>query len=368
MSNKKPLSSEKKDGIIAQLKGELYQYHQRQIDFGSLNNQLSRLENAYSLGQEELQKIQKVGRAQTEVDLNEIKQLRSELDYLQEQLHQRLPNNNPQLLELAQIRQNELALLKKETNEIMLQKDQLQNEREQLETTMRDMIETKNSLEKENQLLEKEYDKYFKQNKELEQTRQDLEFEISKKEKVVLQQKKMIDIFNKEQKQKGDYLQQMQMKQEIQQQQTGQLDDQYQQLNENLEAVTNEQKLINNQLNQCQLEAKETQLENINLDKNIKQLESVIDTFFNQVDEENLKKMNLVEDQKFLNVEMNRALDLINQLSSIKQDLCEEIRTFISEDEQISHIVNRKNKQIKLIQYAEQQIEDSQSNNLNNII
>lgn len=47
------------------------------------------------------------------------------------------------------------------------------------------------------------------------------------------------------------------------------------------------------------------------MEKNYKKLEIETNALLNSVDEENLRKLNLIEDEKYLNVEMNRALDLI---------------------------------------------------------
>lgn len=41
----------------------------------------------------------------------------------------------------------------------------------------------------------------------------------------------------------------------------------------------------------------------------------------NQIDEEQLRKLNLIEDQKFVNVELSRSLDTINQLTQIKKEV-----------------------------------------------
>ncbi|KAM3131368.1 hypothetical protein pb186bvf_016550 [Paramecium bursaria] len=364
----KSLDSDQKDYIISQLKAELYEYHQQQPDFGGLNNQLNILELKYAQVQEELVKLEKEGRQRSEGDLKQISQLRSEIDLLRSELHAQQYQNHQaitdqnQLKDIVAIKQIELDKLKKDIKELWQSLLKFQDQRKELEKEIKQINEDQIQSVQENEQQQREYEEIIQNIRSLDKKIKDAEYDQLKAEKYQQTIKRTQDNLNKEVKQKQEILQQQQQKLAIIEDQVNQLQQLHQQLKDKVQNLGEENQQQNQQLKQEIQQQKELLQDLINTEQQCKQKDIETDDLLNQNEQQNLIKFNYLEDSKFLNVEMSRAIDIIAQLSDIKKELCHEIQAFQKEDKQAISILSRENVQNKAIENAEQKIHASLQN------
>jgi len=344
------IESDQKDLIVSQLKAELFELRQNERDYNELHSKLNNLEHRYNLLQEEKTLNEREFKNRNELNLRTINNLKADIDTLKQELNvlsadaQDLRYDNQSINEIITNKSAEVSQLKAELADLSDSNSHLAMERKDLEVQI-----SKNKTENREHNLELEETNHQigeateKRNK-FERLIRELEYENERLEKTNEEFQRQQDGLRLEIRNKVDstkYNEQLyseNRKQIIA-----------------LEADLNDLRRVNEKIkNEIAVNQKNEQVEhtkNLEAQSRINKLEALIkereyevDRFRGEYDELKRDHLKLLDNNDDLNHDIEACSRHLDLLTIQNNDLIQELERFNYQDQEVRHVLDRKDK------------------------
>lgn len=344
------IESDQKDLIVSQLKAELFELRQNERDYNELHSKLNNLEHRYNLLQEEKTLNEREFKSRNELNLRTINNLKSDIDSLKQELNvlsadaQDLRFDNQNINDIVGNRSAEVAQLKAEladltdsNNRLTLEKRDLEAqcsrvksenrehnlELDELNHRIAEATERRNKFERLIRELEYEGERLEKSNQELQRNQDALRLEIRSK---VDATKYNEQLYSENRKQIIA-----------------------------LEADLNDLRRMNEKTkNEITINQKNQQAEygkNLETQSRINKLEALIkersydiDQLRSEYDELKRDHLKLIDTNDDLNHDVDACTRHLDTLTLQNSELIQELEKFNYQDQEVRHVLDRKDK------------------------
>jgi len=344
------IESDQKDLIVSQLKAELFELRQNERDYNELHSKLNNLEHRYNLLQEEKTLNEREFKNRNELNLRTINNLKADIDSLKQELNvlsadaQDLRYDNQSINEIITNKSAEVASLKAELADLSDSNSHLTMERKDLEVQI-----SKNRSENREHGLELEETNHQigeateKRNK-FERLIRELEYENERLEKTNEDLQKQQDGLRLEIRNKVDSTKYNEQLYSENRKQIIALEADLNDLRRVNEKIKNE--IATNQKNEQVEHTKNLEAQSrINkLDSLIKERDYEIDRFRGEYDELKRDHLKLLDNNDDLNHDIEACTRHLDLLTVQNSDLLQELERFNYQDQEVRHVLDRKDK------------------------
>lgn len=344
------IESDQKDLIVSQLKAELFELRQNERDYNELHSKLNNLEHRYNLLQEEKTLNEREFKNRNELNLRTINNLKVDIDSLKQELNvlsadaQDLRYDNQSINEIITNKSAEVASLKAELADLSDSNSHLTMERKDLEVQI-----SKNRSENREHGLELEETNHQigeateKRNK-FERLIRELEYENERLEKTNEDLQKQQDGLRLEIRNKVDSTKYNEQLYSENRKQIIALEADLNDLRRVNEKIKNE--IATNQKNEQVEHTKNLEAQSrINkLDSLIKERDYEIDRFRGEYDELKRDHLKLLDNNDDLNHDIEACTRHLDLLTVQNNDLLQELERFNYQDQEVRHVLDRKDK------------------------